>query len=141
MSLLVLTAIPETVAEAGVAHAALVFVFIFAVRWLAYLTVIAEIAGLLQRSKNFITSAIAYNWSQVVRIVILLPAVTIFAAVGMGGSGWGAAIFYATQVAIWVYSWVIARLALDAPRGAAVGTVVVEIANATIFALIFNALV
>ncbi len=141
MSLLVLSALPETAPEASPGRVILVFVFIFAVRWLAYLAMIAEISEAILRREHFVTYAVAYNWSQVVRIAILLPAVAIFAADGVDGSGWGIAVFYAAQVGLWVYSWVIARMALDAPRGAAVLTVVVEIAIAGVFALIFNALV
>lgn len=141
MSLLVLAAIPETAPEASLGRIALVFVAIFAVRWLAYLVVIAEMSEMIQRGENFIAYAVAYNWSQVIRIAILLPAVAIFAVDGPDGSGWGIAVFYAAQVGMWAYSWAIARLALDATRRAAVGTVMVEVATATIFAFVFNALV
>lgn len=141
MSLLVLSAVPETAPEASLGRVTLVFVFIFAVRWLAYLVTIAEISEVIQRGERFVTYAVAYNWSQVIRIVILLPAVAIFAVDGTDGSGWGIAIFYAAQVGLWVYSWVIARIALDAPRGAAVLTVVIEIAISGVFALIFSGLV
>ena len=141
MSLLVLTAIPETAPEAGPGRVALVFIGIYAVRWLTYFIVIAEVSELIQRGENFITYAIAYNWSQTVRIVILLPAVAIFAVDGVDGSGWGIAVFYTAQFAMWAYSWVIARLALGANSRAAVGTVVIEIATATGFTFAFNALV
>ncbi len=141
MSLLVLAALPETAPEASLGRVTLVFVFIFAVRWLTYLAVMAEISEAILRREHFVTYAIAYNWSQVIRIVILLPAVAIFAVDGAGGSGWGFAIFYAAQMGLWVYSWVIARIALDAPRGAAFLTVVIEIAIAGVFALLFNSLV
>lgn len=141
MTLLVLSAAQETVPEAGIGRVAIVFIFIFAMRWLAYLTAISEVAKIMQRGENFITYAIAYNWSQVIRIAILLPAVVFLMVDGVDGSGWGIAIFFTAQVAMWAYSWVIARLALDAPRDAATGTVIVEIAIATIFALIFDALV
>lgn len=141
MSLLVLAALPETAPEASLGRVALVFVFIFAVRWLAYLAVIAEISEVILRREYFVRYAVAYNWSQIIRIVILLPAVAIFAVDGADGSGWGLAIFYAAQVGLWVYSWAIARIALDAPRAAAFLAVVVEIAIAGVFALLFNALV
>lgn len=141
MSLLVLSAVPETAPEASLGRVTLVFVFIFAVRWLAYLVTIAEISEAILRREYFVTYAVAYNWSQIIRIVILLPAVAIFAVDGADGSGWGIAIFYAAQVGLWVYSWVIARMALDAPRGAAFLTVVIEIAIAGVFALLFNSLV
>lgn len=141
MSLLVLSAIPENAPEAAPGRVALVFVMIFAVRWLAYLIVIAEISELIQRGENFVTYSVAYNWSQIVRIVILLPAVAIFAVDGPEGSGWGLAVFYAAQAAMWGYSWAIARLALGATRGTAAGIVVIEIATATVFAFVFNALV
>lgn len=141
MSLLVLSVVPETAPEAGLGRVALVFVCIFAVRWLAYLAVIAEVSEVILRGERFITYGVAYNWSQIIRIVILLPAVAIFAVDGADGSGWGIAIFYAAQIGLWVYSWVIARLALDAPRGAAFVTVIVEIAVAGAFALLFNAMV
>ncbi|MDA0785349.1 MAG: hypothetical protein O3B37_03570 [Proteobacteria bacterium] len=141
MSLLVLSALPETAPEANLGRVTLVFLFIFAVRWLAYLAMIAEFSEAILRREHFVTYTVAYNWSQVIRIAILLPAVAIFAMDGVEGSGWGIAIFYGAQVGLWVYSWVIARIALDAPRGAAVLTVVIEIAVAGVFALIFNALV
>ena len=141
MSLLVLSAVPETAPEASLGRVTLVFVFIFAVRWLAYLVTIAEISEAILRREHFVTYAVAYNWSQVIRIVILLPAVAIFAVDGADGSGWEITVFYAAQVGLWDYSWVIARMALDATRGAAILTVVVEIAIAGVFALIFNALV
>ena len=141
MSLLVLSALPETAPAASLGRIALVFTMVFVVRWLAYLVAIAEISEAILRGERFITYAVAYNWSQVIRIVILLPAVAIFAVDGTAGSGWGIAVFYAAQVSLWGYSWVIARLALDAPRGAAILTVVVEIAITGIFALAFNALV
>ncbi|MEP4380115.1 MAG: hypothetical protein ABJ215_12545 [Alphaproteobacteria bacterium] len=141
MSLLVLSALPETAPEASLGRVTLVFVFIFVVRWLAYLAAIAELSEAILRREHFVTYAVAYNWSQIVRIVILLPAVAIFAVDGVDGSGWGIAIFYAAQVGLWVYSWVIARIALDAPRGAAIMTVVIEIAIAGMFAFAFNAIV
>lgn len=140
MSLLVLAALPETAPEASLGRVTLVFVPIFAVRWLTYLAVIAELPETILRHEYFVTYAIAYNWSQVIRIAILLPAVAIFAVDGVDGSGWGFAIFYAAQIGLWVYSWVIARIALDASRGAAFLTVVVEIAITGVFALLFNSL-
>ena len=141
ISLLVLAVLPEATPEAGIVRVALIFVAIFIVRWLTYLTLIAELSVMIQRGENFITYAVAYNWSQVIRIAIMLPAVAIFVVDGPGGSGWGMAIFYAAQVSMWFYSWAIARLALNIPRGTAVGTVVIEVATASAFAFVFNALV
>ena len=54
MSLLVLSAVPETAPEASLGRVTLVFVFIFAVRWLAYLATIAELSEAILRGERFI---------------------------------------------------------------------------------------
>lgn len=113
-------------------HASLIYLEIYAFQWLLFPLVIAAFAESILRSERFVLFIVAWNWSSIVRAVIILPAVAIFAGQGVDTAGWGAAIYLAATAVTLVYSWFIARAALDAPPVAAVMVVLLEIGLAVL---------
>lgn len=122
------------------AHASLIYLEIYAIQWLLFPLVIATFAESILRTERFVLFVVASNWSNIVSAAIILPAVAILAGQGLDTAGWGAAVYMAATGITLVYSWFVARAALDAPPVAAVVVVLIQIFLAIVLWMIARAL-
>ena len=141
-TLLLTTAEAGTSVSAGEAvHASLIYIEISAIQWLLFPLMMAAFAESILRSERFVLFVVAWNWSSIVRAVIILPAVAIFSGQDIDAAGWGAMVYLAATGVVLVYSWFIARAALDAPPVAAVMVVLLEVGLAVVLWLMARALI
>ncbi|MEK9726423.1 MAG: hypothetical protein VW405_23475, partial [Rhodospirillaceae bacterium] len=131
-SALFISANPGGITEASPARVIAIFLIVYVMRWVLFPLVMAVFSDAIQRSERFVLFVVAHNWANVVRAVILLPAVAIFAIEGIGNPGWGAAIYFAALIGVFVYAWFVARVALDTTVAAAITVVVIELGVALI---------
>lgn len=122
-------------------HTVLVYLEIYAIQWLLFPLVMAAFAETIQRGDRFVLFIIAWNWSNVVRAVIVLPAIAIFASQGIESAGWGAAVYMAALVLTFIYAGFVARAALDVPPLVAVAVVLLEIGLAIVLWFSVQALI
>lgn len=130
----------QPVASGGL-HAVLIYLQIFVIAWLLFPLVMAGVTDSINRGERFVLFVVAWNWSNIVRVAIVLPAVVIFAAEGVETPGWGAALYLVAQLATLVYAWAVARIALDVPPLSAVMVVVVELSVSIMLWLIAQSLI
>ncbi|MDE0779368.1 MAG: hypothetical protein OSB67_01325 [Alphaproteobacteria bacterium] len=123
------------------AHASLIYLEIYAIQWLLFPLVIATFAESILRSERFVLFVVASNWSNIMSAAIILPAVAIFAKQGEDAAGWGTAIYMVATGVTLVYSWFVARAALDAPPVAAVVVVLIQIFLAIVLWMTARALI
>lgn len=116
----------DTTAPASL-HTTLVYIETFVIGWLAFPLVMAAVAEAIQRGERFVLFVVAWNWSNIVRVAIILPAATIFAAEGVENAGWGAALYLFAQLATLAYAWAVARIALNISPLTALMVVLIEI--------------
>jgi len=125
----------EPAGESGMAdtvHSVLVYLEIYAIQWLLFPLVMAAFAETIQRGDRFVLFMVAWNWSNVIRAALILPAIAIFASQGVESTGWGAAIYMAALMLTFIYAGFVARAALDVPPLTAVGVVLLEIGLAIV---------
>lgn len=137
-SALFVSANPGNVADAGPLRVVAIFLVIYVLQWIVFPLVIAGYTDAIQRSERFVLFIIAHNWANVVRAAILLPAVAIFAADGIGNPGWGAAVFFVSLAAMWIYTGFVARAALDTSVAGANAVVVIEIVIAVLLSSVMD---
>jgi hypothetical protein len=130
---LLLLALRVTAAQwdnAGVATILVVETIGYAISWVAFPLLMLPVAQRLDRDSRFLGFMVAYNWSQI-------PQTVLFVIVGLDGaagmlslSGLQSAELLAT-VAVLVYEWYIARVALAIGGGQATLVVVIDLVLGT----------
>lgn len=130
----------QPVAAGGV-HAVLIYLQIFVIAWLLFPLVMAGVTDSINRGERFVLFVVAWNWSNIVRVAIVLPSVVIFAAEGVDTPGWGAALYLVAQLATLVYAWAVARIALDVPPMTAVMVVAIELGVSIMLWLVAQSLI
>jgi hypothetical protein len=97
----------------------------YVVAWVAFPLIMMSVTSWLDRAHRFFDFMVPYNWSQV-------PQSALFALVGLEtttgvlGSSTAAAIEAAALIAVLVYEWYLARVALDTTVPAAIFVVFVD---------------
>jgi hypothetical protein len=125
----------EPTGESGLSdtvHSVLVYLEIYAIQWVLFPLVMAAFAESIQRGERFILFIVAWNWSNVIRAALILPAIAVFASQGIESTGWGAAIYMAALMLTFIYAGFVARAALDVPVLTALGVVLLEIGLAIV---------
>jgi hypothetical protein len=97
----------------------------YVVDWAGYALAIFYACRLFGRLERYPQYLSAYNWAQVIEAAVLLPAVAL-AQSDLLPDGVGDGLVSLVLVAILVYEWFIARVALDIGRLAAAGVVVLS---------------
>ena len=98
----------------------------YVISWVAFPLIMLAVAQRLGRAHRYFDFMVAYNWSQV-------PQSALFVLAGLGtetgllGAAPSQAIEVAAGIAVLVYEWFIARVALDARAPAAVLVVLVDL--------------
>lgn len=98
----------------------------YVIAWVLFPLLMLSIAKVLDREKNYLGYIIAYNWANVLQNGIYLP-VAILAQTGVIPPDAGSALGLMLLLAILVYSWFIARTALDIPGPAAAALVALDL--------------
>lgn len=125
----------EPTGESGLTdtiHSVLVYLEIYAIQWLLFPLVMAAFVETIQRGERFVLFIVAWNWSNIIRAALILPAIAVFANQGIESTGWGAAIYMAALMLTFIYAGFVARAALDVPALTAVGVVLLEIGLAIV---------
>ena len=97
---------------AGPARWALVEAITYVIEWTAYPLAMVTIARWLARSDNYIRYIVAYNWANVLGIAVFMPvaAITVLNPTLVG-------LLHMAMVAVFVYQWYVARIALKITGG------------------------
>ena len=99
---------------------------VYLLSWIAFPVVMIAVAHLLSLSRTYVTFIIVHNWSQVIIMAAFLP-LALARAVGIAGEQAVAAVGMILSILFLVYKWFIARHALGAGAGAAVGITVLDV--------------
>ena len=99
----------------------------YVVSWTAYPLVMASLTRTLGCWDRFPGYIVAYNWSMVLQIAVVLM-VALISTTGVVPKEAGPFLSLATYVAILGYIWFIARAALAVPALTAAGIVAIDIA-------------
>ncbi len=105
---------------AGLTRVAAVQAIAYAIGWLAFPVAMHWVCRLLNREQAYVGYIVAYNWSNLVQILVWLPAMVLSYA------GLGAFLALAAQLALLVYQWFIARAALAVDGMTAAGVAILD---------------
>jgi len=110
-------------------------------QWLSFPLLMIYIADGISRPERYLGFIVARNWAQVIQIVILLPAVAIFAASEPGTANFGSVLLVAAHLITWVYAWFIARTMLEVSAITAALVVIAELILSVLISLTGEALI
>lgn len=126
---LILLALRVTEAQwagAGLGRILAVETVAFVISWTAFPLVMQPVSRFLGRESRFIAFMVVYNWCQVPQTVLFL-IIGLDVATGILPGTAGEFAGLAAAVAIMVYEWYIARVALAIPGAQAVLVVLVDL--------------
>jgi hypothetical protein len=98
----------------------------YVISWVAFPLVMLAIVRRLGRADRFFDFMVPYNWCQVPQSVLFV-LVGLETESGVLGTPAARTIEAAAGIAVLVYEWFIARVALDVSRSAAILVVVVDL--------------
>jgi hypothetical protein len=127
---LVLLALPGSVGDADApapdwSRIILVETIGYVIAWTAYPLLMLPLSRFLGREDRWLDYMVVYNWSQILQGGVLLAS-TLIAASGLLPDALSGGIALAASVAVLLYDWFIARVALDVGRTAAVMIVLLD---------------
>jgi hypothetical protein len=114
-------------AESGVLRIVIVETIGYAISWVAFPLLVLSLTRWLGRENRFVPFIVVYNWSQILQTALFVIAAA-GAASGLFPGDVGNAVDFAAAVAVLVYEWYIARVALQVSASQAVPVVVLDIA-------------
>jgi hypothetical protein len=88
--------------------------------------VAAYLAPMVQRDHRYLRYIVAYNWASVLQNLVCLP-IAILINLGAISQDLATLLGIGCFLVVSVYSWYIARVALDISGGAAAGFVVLDV--------------
>jgi hypothetical protein len=98
----------------------------YVISWVAFPLIMLAVTQRLGRAHRYFDFMVAYNWSQVPQSVLFV-LVGLETESGVLGASPAQAIEVAAGIAVLVYEWFIARVALDATAPAAILVVLVDL--------------
>ena len=98
----------------------------YVIGWVIYPLVMATVARLIDRERHYVRYIVAYNWASVWQNILYLP-VAILSVAGLLADGAAGFIALAALVAVLVYAWFVARIALALPGLHAVPLVALDV--------------
>jgi hypothetical protein len=113
-------------AASGVAHIVIVETIGYVISWVAFPLLVLPLTRYLGRENRFIPFIVAYNWSQIPQTALFV-IVGADAATGLFPSGVAQIVDFAAAVAVLVYEWYIARVALQVSTSQAVPVVLLDV--------------
>ena len=127
----------EQLASSSIAGITAVETIGYAIAWTAFPLLVLPLTRLLVRENRFLLFMVAYNWSQVPQTV-LFAIVAIFAAFLPTAAG--QAIEIGAAIAVLLYEWFIARVALLLPGIPATLFVLIDILLGTVVSQVTQSL-
>ena len=112
--------------EAGFLRILLVQAIGYVILWVAFPLVMSFIADALNRPQRYIGYIVAYNWSQVIQMAVVLP-VDVLAFSGVLPGGLVALLVLVSRLVVFGYLWYVTTTALDVGPFPAVGLVLVAL--------------
>jgi len=113
-------------AASGMAHIIIVETIGYVISWVAFPLMVLPLTRYLGRENRFIPFIVAYNWSQIPQTALFV-IVGADAATGLFPSGVAQIVDFAAAVAVLVYEWYIARVALQVSTSQAVPVVLLDV--------------
>ncbi len=98
----------------------------YVIAWVAFPLVMANLVRAFERESHFIRLIVAYNWASVWQNCLYLPIVML-ASLGAFSDGVANGVSFIALVYILVYTWFVARTALEIPAIGAAGVVAVDL--------------
>ncbi len=115
-------------------HTLLVLSGIYGILWLFFALVMAGVCEAVQRGERFVLFIVAWNWSHIVRLAIVMPAGILLALqASPPDGGWAGPVYLVALGATLVYAGFVARATLDTTVRLAVIVVVLETVLAFLF--------
>ena len=111
---------------AGPVQIVLVETIAFVIGWTAFPLAMYHVTRAIDREARFRLHIVAYNWSQAIQIVIALPLLLGAERLGVLPKGLTGLLELAVLLGLGFYEWFIARCALNLPRLAAFGIVLLS---------------
>ncbi len=111
--------------EAGALRLFLVETLAYVLGWVAFPVLVYQICEATGRRDEYIGYIVAFNWSKVIQMAVLLPAIGLIALGAPAGDG-GWLLRLAVSFLILFYEWFITRTALGVTAMGAVGFVVLD---------------
>jgi hypothetical protein len=97
----------------------------YVVMWVAFPLVMAHLAPIIDRDAEYLGFVVAYNWSTILQMAVLLPLAFLLAGRTEPG-GPASLLALAGQLALLVYEWFIVKTALRLGGFAATGLVLLD---------------
>src|SRR5947199_337391 len=113
-------------AASGMPRIVIVETIGYVISWVAFPLLVLPLARYLGRENRFIPFVVAYNWSQIPQTALFLM-VGADTAAGLFPSGVAQIVDFAAAVAVLVYEWYIARVALQVSTSQAVPVVLLDV--------------
>lgn len=124
--LVILTPPGEGSAEAAPGIGFVGSLAVYLLSWIVFPVVMIVVARLLSLSRTYVAFIIVHNWSQVIIMAAFLP-LALARAVGVAAEQAVAVVGLVLSILFLVYKWFIARHALGAAAGAAVGVTILDV--------------
>ena len=124
--LLVLRVSAAKWAAAGAPRIVTVETIGYVISWVALPLLVLPVTRWLGREHRFLAFVVAYNWSQIPQSVLFV-LVGLDAAAGLFPSGVAQLVEFVAAIAVLVYEWYIARVALQVSASQAVPVVAVDV--------------
>lgn len=99
----------------------------FALAFTLWPLVAAAIARAFNLTASYVPYIIAYNWATVISLLLQVPASLLIIATGDAPSFAPLALWFATQIIVFGYQFLIARIAFAAPAGLAAALVMLDL--------------
>jgi hypothetical protein len=111
----------------------------YAISWVAFPLLVMPLARWLGREDRFLAFMVAYNWCQVPQ-TLLFVILGADAATGLFSAEFAQVAEFAAAVAVLVYEWYIARVALAVSPAQAVPVVLLDLLLGTLLGQVTTAL-
>lgn len=123
------------VESANPIHDGIIYVLAYVISWIAFPLAMVPVSELLEREDRYIPYVVANNWATVPQMALLMAVAIIRTGLGFG-EVLSALFGLVAYGAILVYTWFVARTALNVPGFAAVGVVALSVAINLIVAVV-----
>lgn len=111
----------------------------YALSWAAYPLLMVPVVRALGLAHAYTGFIIAYNWSAVIIMLILLPPFALYSVQGIGAGAAGFLNLLATMAVLY-YRWFLTRTALETTGGLALGLVVIDLLLSIVIDMVGNRL-
>lgn len=98
----------------------------YVIGWVAFPLIAFYLTEFIDRRDRYLGFIVAYNWSSLIQLAVILPAALIYHGAILPGA-LGLAVMYAADIALLIYEWFIVRTALNLPGFGAVGFVAIDV--------------